>query len=289
MSETNSSQTASPLVSTQWLAENLGKNGLSVVDGSWYLPAMERDGAAEYQSTHIPGAVYFDIDAISDQTSPLPHTMPDKDFFATEVGKLGISEKDHIIVYDGAGLFSAARVWWMFRTFGAAKVSVLDGGLAKWTAEGHPVEAGTPSPAPAKFNASFNAQAVAYTKDVIAAVQSGTIQIADARAIARFDGSAPEPRPGLPSGHMPGAKNLAAGALTTGGRLKEKSELTQLISSSGLDPMSPVITSCGSGVSAAIINLAFAVNGLPEPQLYDGSWTEWASRGDLPIEPNPKG
>ncbi|MCC2099135.1 MAG: 3-mercaptopyruvate sulfurtransferase [Hyphomicrobiales bacterium] len=280
--------TSGPLVSTQWLEDHLGEAGLTVVDGSWYLPAMKRDGAAEYLEGHIPGAVYFDIDDISDHSIDLPHTMPSQDYFASKVGGLGVSESDHIVVYDGGGLFSAPRVWWMFRTFGAARVSILDGGLPKWKAEQRPLEGGRVEPQARSFKPTFNAPVVAYTADVEAALQSGSAQVADARARGRFDGSVPEPRPGLPSGHMPGAKNLAVGELTADGRLKDRTALTDAIRAAGIDASKPVITSCGSGVSAAIINLAFEVSGLPQPRLYDGSWTEWASKG-MPVEPKPAG
>jgi thiosulfate/3-mercaptopyruvate sulfurtransferase len=275
-----------PLVSTQWLEDHLGQPGLMVVDGSWYLPAMNRDGAAEYLEGHVPGAVYFDIDDISDHSTQLPHTLPSPEYFAQKVGALGISETDHVVVYDGGGLFSAPRVWWMFRTFGSKTVSILDGGLPKWKAEQRPLEGGRIEPSPATFNPTFNAQAVASTADVDTALKSGSAQVADARAKARFDGTTPEPRPGLPSGHMPGARNLAVGNITADGRLKDTAALAEAIRAAGIDTSKPVITSCGSGVSAAIINLAFEVSGLPAPRLYDGSWTEWASSG-MPVEPKP--
>jgi thiosulfate/3-mercaptopyruvate sulfurtransferase len=275
-----------PLVSTQWLEDHLGQPGLMVVDGSWYLPAMNRDGAVEYLEGHVPGAVYFDIDDISDHSTQLPHTLPSPEYFAQKVGALGISETDHVVVYDGGGLFSAPRVWWMFRTFGSKTVSILDGGLPKWKAEQRPLEGGRIEPSPATFNPTFNAQAVAYTADVDTALKSGSAQVADARAKARFDGTTPEPRPGLPSGHMPGARNLAVGNITADGRLKDTAALAEAIRAAGIDTSKPVITSCGSGVSAAIINLAFEVSGLPAPRLYDGSWTEWASSG-MPVEPKP--
>jgi len=276
------------LVSTQWLDENLGTQGLSIVDGSWYLPAMNRDGRAEYLAGHIPGAVFFDIDAVSDRSSPLPHTLPDAKLFASAVGALGVADTDHIVVYDGGGLFSAPRVWWMLQTFGASRVSILDGGLPKWKAEGRALETGEAARPSATFNARFDASAVAWTPDVIAALETGAAQVADARAKPRFDGLAAEPRTGIPSGHMPGALNLPASALVSDGRLLPPEALRDNIAAAGIDSARPVITSCGSGVSAAIINLAFAATGLPAPRLYDGSWTEWATRGDLPIDPPPQ-
>lgn len=277
---------SSPLVSTDWLAENLGQPGLSVVDGSWYLPAMNRNGAAEYMDGHIPGAVYFDIDEVSDHSVDLPHTLPAADYFAKKVSELGISESGMIVVYDGGGLFSAPRVWWMFRTFGARNVFILDGGLPKWKAENRPLEGGSIPRNTASFRARFNKNAVAYTDDVSAALKDGSAQVADARAKPRFDGTAPEPREGLSSGHMPGAMNLPTTAIVANGKLKTKEELAEAIKAAGIDPARPVITSCGSGVSAAIINLAFEVSGLPAPRLYDGSWTEWATKG-MPVEPKP--
>lgn len=276
----------SPLVGTDWLADNLGQPGLSVVDGSWYLPALNRNGAAEFMDGHIPGAVYFDIDDISDHSVDLPHTLPAPDYFAKKVGDLGISDSDTIVVYDGGGLFSAPRVWWMFRTFGARKVFILDGGLPKWKAENRPLEGGAIPRNTASFRARFNKQAVAYTNDVTMALQEGNAQVADARAAPRFHGAAPEPRQGIPSGHMPGAVNLPTGAIVADGRLKDAAALAEAIKAAGIDPAKPVITSCGSGVSAAIINLAFEVAGLPAPRLYDGSWTEWATKG-MPVEPKP--
>ncbi|MGE3247168.1 MAG: 3-mercaptopyruvate sulfurtransferase [Beijerinckiaceae bacterium] len=272
-----------PLVSTDWLAENLGAPGLSIVDGSWYLPAMNRNGAAEYMDGHIPGAAYFDIDAVSDHSVDLPHTLPSAEYFGQKAGEMGISDSDHIVVYDGGGLFSAPRVWWMFRIFGARKVYILDGGLPKWKAERRPLEGGAIPRQSATFRARLNKAAVAYTDDVAAALKDGSAQVADARAKARFEGTAPEPRDGISSGHMPGATNLPTTALVADGKLKPKEELAAAIAAAGINPAKPVITSCGSGVSAAIINLAFEVSGLPAPRLYDGSWTEWATKG-MPVE-----
>jgi len=281
-----SGQTQS-LVSTDWLEQNLGQDGIVVVDGSWYLPAMNHDGAAEFFQGHIPGAVYFDIDEISDHAIDLPHTMPSAEFFAQKAGALGIRETDQVVVYDGGGLFSAARVWWMFRTFGSKRVAVLDGGLPAWKAENRPLESGQTSRPVATYTPRYDASALAVTADVEAALQTGAAQIADARAAPRFNGEAPEPRPGLPSGHMPGAKNLPVGELVKDGRLKDATALVQAINAAGIDTHNAVITSCGSGVSAAIINLAFEVSGLPAPRLYDGSWTEWASSGK-PVQPKPQ-
>lgn len=274
----DTSAPAAPLVSTDWLAQRLGRPGVAVIDASWYLPAMQRDPKAEYADAHIPGAVFFDIDAISDRTTDLPHMLPGEADFAAAMGALGISEDMAIVVYDGAGLFSAPRVWWMLTIFGAREVHVLDGGLPKWTAEGRPLESAQARPALAQFRARLDAGALAPFEAVRDALQSRSAQVADARPGARFRGEAPEPRAGAPSGHMPGAVSLPASDLIAGGRLKPPGELLAAVAGAGVDPDAPLITSCGSGVSAAIINLALAVTGKPAPRLFDGSWTEWTAR-----------
>jgi thiosulfate/3-mercaptopyruvate sulfurtransferase len=275
-----------PLATTEWLAERLGAANLVVIDASWHLPAAQRDGKAEYLEGHIPGAVFVDIDAISDHTSTLPHMMPEPEDFARAMRALGVGDSMQIVVYDAAGVFSAPRVWWMLRTFGASDVRVLDGGLPKWKAEGRPLESGPVKRPNAAFNARFDARAVANIEDVRKALGSHG-QVADARAAGRFNGEAPEPRPGLPSGHMPGARNVPVNALVEDGRLKPADELVAAFAAAGVDPDKPIITTCGSGVSAAIINLSLATLGKPAPRLYDGSWTEWASRPGAAIEPKP--
>lgn len=269
---------AAPLVSTAWLAERLGRPGVAVVDASWYLPAMQRDAKAEYAAAHIPGAVFFDIDAISDHATDLPHMLPSEADFAAAMGALGVSEDMEIVVYDGAGLFSAPRVWWMLTIFGARKVHVLDGGRPAWLAEGRPTQSGAAHPAPATFHATLQHNAGAAFEDVRAALDARLAQVADARPAARFKGEAPEPRAGVPSGHMPGAVSLPASDLIADGRLKAPDALLAVFAKAGVDPDAPLITSCGSGVSAAILNLALATAGKPQPRLYDGSWTDWAAR-----------
>ena len=273
-----------PLVSTDWLAGQLGRADLAILDASWYLPAMQRDPKAEFAAAHIPGAVFFDIDAVSDPSSPLPHMLPDEADFAAAMGALGVSEEMEIVVYDGAGLFSAPRVWWTLTIFGARRVHVLDGGLPKWIAEGRATEAGVGSREPATFRARLNRSAVATFDDVRGALDAGSAQVADARPAARFRGEAPEPRPGLLSGHMPGARSLPASELIADGRLKAPGDLVEAFARAGVNPDAPLITSCGSGVSAAIINLALAAAGKPAARLYDGSWTEWATR-KAPVSP----
>jgi len=277
----------SPLVSTEWLAERMSAPDIVIVDGSWYLPTQNRDPEAEYRAGHIPGAVRFDIDTVKDTTSPLPHMMPRPEAFGAAVGVLGIGDGMRIVVYDGAGLFAAARVWWMFRTFGARDVVILDGGLPKWVAEGRPLEDGVPRRAPRTFTARLDHGAVADLGDMRRMLDDGTTQVVDARPADRFRGEAPEPRPGLPAGHMPGSLNLPFATLIQGGRLKSPADLAGAFANAGVDPGAPVVTSCGSGVSAAILTLALETIGHPAKALYDGSWAEWGAQSDAPVATGP--
>lgn len=273
------------LVSTAWLAAHLGDPDLRVIDASWYLPDMGRDGRAEYDAAHIPGARYFDIDEISDLRSPLPHMAPPVEKFMSRMRAMGIGDGHQVVVYDGAGLFSAARVWWLFRLMGKTDCAVLDGGFGKWQAEGHPVEDMPPVTRDRHITVSRQNHLVKDVTQVAAAAKLGSPQIVDARGAARFRGEEPEPRPGLRSGHIPGSKNLHFRALLNDdGTMKYIDGLRAAFEGAGVDLSKPVITSCGSGVTAAILSLALERLGHRDHALYDGSWSEWGQFDHLAVE-----
>lgn len=272
------------VVSADWLQGELGAKDLRIVDASFYLPAQKRNADAEYADGHIPGAIRFDQDKISDHSTNLPHMVPAPEVFAAEVGKLGISESDRIVVYDGPGLFASPRVWWLFHiVMGAPNVFVLDGGLDGWKAEGRPLETVLPAFEPVIFKPRFNGSRVVSLDEMRAIVDSGSLQIADARSAGRFAAAEPEPREGMRSGHMPGARSLPSGVFATNGKFKSLPELRETIEKAGIDLDKPVVTTCGSGITAAIITLALESLGHGSNKLYDGSWSEWGSRADTPI------
>ena len=268
------------LISTDELAARLelGDPRLVIVDASWYLAAMGRDAAAEFAAERIPGAVHFGIDEICDKTSPLPHMLPTAAGFAAAVGALGIAENADIVVYDRMGLFSAPRVWWHLAVYGAKSVRILDGGLPKWKGEGRPMETGAPRiPAPATFTVRIDTGRIADLDAVVGVLGDGSATVVDARPVERFRGEAPEPRPGMRAGHMPGAKSVPFASVVADGRLAEAAAIRAAFAAVDLDR--PIVTSCGSGVSAAILWLALEAIGVPRGRLalYDGSWSEWGS------------
>lgn len=275
----------SPVVSTQWLADHLSAPDVRVVDASWYLPDAKRDAKAEYDEAHIPGAVYFNIDEISDTASPYPHMLPAPEKFASRVKAMGLGDGNRIIVYDGAGLFSAARVWWMFRVMGHEDVFVLDGGFPKWRAEGRPTEDLPPVHRTRHFTPRPNHLLLRDAAQVKDNLTTKREQIVDARSPGRFLGGEPEPRPGVRSGHIPGSKNLHyQKLLNPDGTLRKPEALTAAFREAGIDVTKPVTASCGSGVTAAIVLLALEAIGAPEGALYDGSWSEWGAKAELPLE-----
>lgn len=274
------------LVSTAWLAERLNAPDIRIVDGSWYLAQQKRDPKAEYAAAHIPGAVFFDIDEIADTANPLPHMLPSPEKFASRVRRLGLGDGNRIVVYDGSGSnLSACRVWWMFRVFGHRDVAVLDGGFRKWQAEGRPVEDLPPHARDRHFTARLDSTMVRDLDQVRANIEEQREQVVDARSAGRFAGTQPEPRAGLRGGHIPRSFNLPYNELAgPDGTMLPAAALRQRIEQSGLDLSKPIVASCGSGVSACVIALALHLLGHREVAVYDGSWSEWGSRPDTPID-----
>jgi thiosulfate/3-mercaptopyruvate sulfurtransferase len=275
----------SPLVSTEWLAAHLRDPDLRIDDGSWHMPQLKRDARAEFVDAHIPGAVFFDIDAIADHATSLPHMLPTEREFSAAVGALGIGTGDHVIAYDVRGVISAARVWWTFRAFGHERVAVLDGGFRKWRAEGRPVERGAPSPPRRQFDAKRRPDLVRAFDEIRANLSSRRDQLVDARSPGRFNGTEPEPRAGLRGGHIPGSVNVPYEQLyRPDATLLAPDEIKRVFEAAGVDLRKPIVTTCGSGVTASVLALGLHLLGRPDVAVYDGSWSEWGGRDDTPIE-----
>ena len=277
------------IVSTEWLALALGRPGLRVLDGSWYLPASGRDAAAEYTAGHIPGAIFFDLDAVSDRSSRLPHMLPNAAEFSAGMAALGLRNTDDLVVYDGSGTnLSAPRVWWTFRVFGHERVAVLDGGIGKWKREGRPLEQGTVALPRGSFTARFDRNALRDLSSVHANINFRREQLVDTRSAGRFTGVEPEPRPGLRRGHVPGSLNLPYTDLVSGdGTVLPPDQLRRRLEEAGVDLSQPVVATCGSGTSACALVLSLHLLGHHDTAVYDGAWAEWASFGDTPIATGP--
>ncbi|WP_142502392.1 3-mercaptopyruvate sulfurtransferase [Klebsiella sp. 2680] len=273
-------------VAADWLAEHINDPEIQIIDARMAAPGQEdRDLNAEHLAGHIPGALFFDIEALSDHTSPLPHMMPRAETFAVAMRELGVNSDKHLVVYDEGNLFSAPRAWWMLRTFGVEKVSILAGGLEGWRRDELPLEQGPVDLAEGDFDGRFDPQVIKRLTDVLLVSHEGSAQIVDARPAARFNGIVAEPRPGLRKGHIPGALNVPWTELVMNGELKTVDELNEIFARQGVDFARPIIASCGSGVTAAVVVLALTTLGVNGVSLYDGSWSEWGARTDLPIEP----
>jgi thiosulfate/3-mercaptopyruvate sulfurtransferase len=281
--------TTDPLVSTEWLAAHIDDANVKVLDATFKLPGILPLPKDDYLAAHLPGAVYFDVDAVSDHSNPLPHMYPTAEQFGRDVGGLGVSNADTVVVYDSGGWVAAPRAWWMFLAFGHSNVRILDGGLKKWKAEGRKVESGEVKARPATFKASYDPRRVRSIEQMVANVASRAEQVIDARAADRFEGRAAEPRPGIRSGHIPGARNVPYGQLfdAATGAMKPLDDLRKAFTGAGVNLDAPIVTSCGSGVSAGVLTLALYRLGITDTALYDGSWSEWGQAGGPPIATGP--
>ncbi|MBR0707302.1 3-mercaptopyruvate sulfurtransferase [Bradyrhizobium liaoningense] len=278
-----------PLVSTEWLAAHMGDANVKILDASFKLPGVLPLPKDDYLAAHLPGAVFFDVDAVSDHSNPLPHMFPSAEQFGRDVGNLGISNADTVVLYDAGGWVAAPRAWWMFLSYGHANVRILNGGLKKWRAEGRAVESGEVKSKPATFKASYDPKRVRSMQQLIANVESRAEQVIDARAADRFEGRAPEPRPGIRSGHIPGARNVPYNQLfdAATGEMKPLDHLRAAFTGAGVKLDAPIVTSCGSGVSAGVLTLALYRLGVTDTALYDGSWSEWGQDKGPPIATGP--
>jgi thiosulfate/3-mercaptopyruvate sulfurtransferase len=278
-----------PLVSTEWLAAHINDANVKILDASFKLPGVLPLPKDDYLAEHLLGAVFFDVDAVSDHSNPLPHMFPSAEQFGRDVGNLGISNTDTVVIYDAGGWVAAPRAWWMFLSYGHSNVRILNGGLKKWRAEGRPVEGGEVRPKPATFKASYDAKRVRSMQQLIANVQSQAEQVIDARPPERFEGRVAEPRPGIRSGHIPGARNVPYAGLFNAatGEMKPLDDLRAAFTGAGVKLDAPIVTSCGSGVSAGVLTLALYRLGITETALYDGSWSEWGQAGGPPIATGP--
>jgi thiosulfate/3-mercaptopyruvate sulfurtransferase len=281
--------TNDPLVSTEWLAEHLKDANVKLLDATFKLPGVLPLPKDDYLAAHIPGAVYFDVDAVSDHSNPLPHMFPSAEQFGRDVGALGVSNNDTVVIYDAGGWVAAPRAWWMFLSYGHRDVRILNGGLKKWRAEGRPVESGEVKAKPATFKASYDAKRVRSIEQMVANVKSRAEQVIDARAADRFEGRAAEPRPGIRAGHIPGALNLPYNNLfdAATGTMKPLEDVRKAFAGAGVDTAKPIVTSCGSGVSAGVLTLALYRLGVENTALYDGSWSEWGKADGPPIATGP--
>jgi thiosulfate/3-mercaptopyruvate sulfurtransferase len=281
--------TNDPLVSTEWLAAHIDDANVKVVDATFKLPGVLPLPKDDYLAAHIPSAVFFDVDAVSDHSNPLPHMFPSAEQFGRDVGNLGIGNSDTVVVYDSGGWVAAPRAWWMFLSYGHDKIRVLNGGLKKWRAEGRPVQGGEIKPQPATFKATFDAGRVRSMQQMIDNVASKAEQVIDARAAERFEGRAPEPRPGIRSGHIPGSRNVPYNQLfdAATGAMKPLDDLRKAFTGAGVKLDAPIVTSCGSGVSAGVLTLALYRLGVEKSALYDGSWSEWGQAGGPPVATGP--